>query len=182
MRQEIFDKYWNATKLVRDYYPNIYQATNTELHITFLGEHPDIDGTVIVATGIVNIEKPEIIDKRNAGGVEKVVGTNVSIKGGKPQSISGLMFDTLSPEPSYFALEATKELTMGDIIEGYDVTTEKGDLRAVADRYNTMLENAKDRKTGLITGIPAGINVSTLKYGLWLIVRSIQRCEEKKNI
>ena len=47
MRQETFDKYWNATKLVRDYYPNIYQATNTELHITFLGEHPDIDGTVI---------------------------------------------------------------------------------------------------------------------------------------
>jgi len=157
-KEEIFDKYWQKTEIIREYHQILFTFGDMRLPYVFMAEHASYSDRTLVQRGTVNIQKPNIL----LPGYDR----NIEFKEGfehfhdVPRNMAliirslGLPYSEISNKQS-----AREEI-------------EYGSLQEVIEKYNKKLERNEDSDTGLIKGIAEGVDISLMRYSIGLMIKS----------
>ena len=155
--REMFQKYWEATEVIRAYQNTLYTFGDMQLPYVFAREHPTLKDRVILMKGVMLVQKPMIILPGREGpsfgeGFEH--GDSVPPDAIQVWRSVGIPRCNISNRATH-----TQEIMYG--------TT----LQAVLDKYNRRMENEADTATGLVKGIEP--DISLMRYSLGLVFKSV---------
>lgn len=155
---EIFDKYWKATEIIREYQPVLFTFGDMELPYIFLAEHPKFPDRNVVFRGKVFIRKPQIMLPGSTSGPEFTEGFE---NAGEMPKMAVFLMRSMGLPCSKISNQVImhKELNYGRLSEAIE-------------RFESELDQQDDTQTGLIKGLCDGFEVSLMRYSIGLMVKS----------
>ncbi len=153
-----FKEYWRKTEVIREYEQILYTFGDMTLPYLFVAEHQTYNDRTVIRSGVVYIQKPNIVLPSQYLGPE--FGDSFEHFKALPKDAVLVMRSMGLPYS-----QINNKQTAKDEIE-------YGRLQQVIDRLNNKLEQHGDTETGLIKGVMGGADISLMRYSLGLMVKS----------
>lgn len=157
-KEELFEKYWGKTEVVREYHQMLFTFGDMILPYVFVAEHTNYVDRTLVQKGVVNIKKP-----------------NILLPGYHPNITFKEGFEDFQDIPHHMALIIRSLGLPYSEISNKQVAqkeVEYGSLQDVIDKYDNTLEQQEDSDTGLIKGMADGVDISLMRYSIGLMIKS----------
>ncbi len=156
--KEIFNEYWSATEVIREYQRMLFTFGAMELPYVLVAEHNRFNDRAVVMKGLIVLQRPQIVLPSYFAG---------------PEFTEGFEHANAIPPDALYLLRAMQ--VPYSKISNKPIVTEEieyGSVQNILDKFDHEMEIQEDTETGLIKGVRDGADISLMRYSLGLAIKS----------